>query len=94
MLAIPRWAWLLAALSGVLQTLCFPSPSLSALSWVALAPLLAAIVQGEGGGRARTPRQAFLLGYLSGVVWYAGSCYWIYHLMKVYGGLSSPVAGW
>ncbi|MGH9493295.1 MAG: apolipoprotein N-acyltransferase, partial [Terriglobales bacterium] len=92
MRGIPRSAWLLAALSGVLQALCFPSPSISALSWVALAPLLAALVRANEKGSARTPGQAFLLGYLSGVVWYAGSCYWIYHVMHVYGGLSAPVA--
>ncbi|MGH9670156.1 MAG: apolipoprotein N-acyltransferase, partial [Terriglobales bacterium] len=92
MRGIPRSAWLLAALSGVLQALCFPSPSISALSWVALAPLLAALVRANEKGSARTPGQAFLLGYLSGVVWYAASCYWIYHVMHAYGGLSAPVA--
>ena len=97
MRGIPRSRWLLAALSGVLQALIFPSPSVSALSWVALAPLLVAILQkeDEGRGSAPTPRPAaagFLLGYASGVLWYAGSCYWIYHVMHAYGGLSSPVA--
>ena len=92
MRSIPRSAWLLAALSGVLQALIFPSPSVSALSWVALAPLLAAILQDDGQAGARPPRQAFLLAYLSGVVWYAGSCYWVYHVMHSYGGLSAPVA--
>jgi len=89
---IPRRAWLLAALSGVLQALIFPSPSISALSWVALAPLLVAVLTDHGRGNAGTPRQAFLLGWLSGVVWYAGSCYWVYHVMHAYGGLASPVA--
>lgn len=94
MRSIPRSAWLLAALSGVLQALIFPSPAISALSWVALAPLLVAILQkqGNGQGSAPSPKAGFLLGYVSGVVWYAGSCYWIYHVMHAYGGLSAPVA--
>jgi apolipoprotein N-acyltransferase len=89
---IPRSAWLWAALSGVLQALCFPSPSLSALSWVALAPLLVALVRTNWQGSAPSPKAGFALGYLSGVVWYAGSCYWIYHVMHAYGGLAAPVA--
>lgn len=92
MRSIPRSAWLLAALSGVLQALCFPTPAISALSWVALAPLLAAVVRPDAKGNPRTSGQAFLLGYLSGVLWYAASCYWVYHVMHVYGGLSAPVA--
>lgn len=97
MRGISRSAWLLAALSGVLQALIFPSPAISALSWVALAPLLVAILrkEGDGQGSAPSPQPAaagFLLGYASGVVWYAGSCYWIYHVMHTYGGLSAPVA--
>lgn len=95
MRGIPRSAWLLAALSGVLQTLIFPSPSLYFLSWVALAPLLLALVSNREQGSQRGElswRQGFLLGYLSGVVWYAGGCYWVYHLMREYGGLAAPVA--
>lgn len=83
---------MLAALSGVLQALIFPSPSITALSWVALAPLLVAVLQDDGKGKARPATAGFLLGYLSGVVWYLGSCYWIYHVMHSYGGLSAPVA--
>ncbi|MGH9581185.1 MAG: apolipoprotein N-acyltransferase, partial [Terriglobales bacterium] len=92
-------AWALAAASGVLQTLIFPQPSLTFLSWVALAPLLVALVpEGALGAgqqantRAPTPLQGFLLGYGSGVVWYAGTCYWVFHVMNHYGGLSAPVA--
>jgi apolipoprotein N-acyltransferase len=89
---IPRSAWLWAALSGVLQALIFPSPSVSWLSWVALAPLLVALVRTNGQGSAPSPKAGFALGYQSGVVWYAGSCYWVYHVMHAYGGLSAPVA--
>lgn len=102
------WQWLLAIISGTLQVLIFPSPSIFALSWIALVPLLVAILRpGIGEGRhghgelldrsgrslnATTSLQGFLLGYVSGIVWYAGSCYWIYHVMHVYGGLNAPAA--
>src|SRR5258708_28605205 len=36
--------------------------------------------------------QAFLLAYASGILWYAGTCYWIYDTMHQYGGLSAPLA--
>jgi apolipoprotein N-acyltransferase len=97
--ALPLRAWLLAVASGVLQVLVFPSPSIYALCWIALTPLLIAILgpvasrQGifDRQGRnltAISTWQGFLLGYCSGVVWYAGSCFWVYHVMHVYGGLS------
>ena len=34
-----------------------------------------------------TAWQGFLLGYLSGVIWYLGSCYWVFHVMHYYGNL-------
>ena len=42
--------------------------------------------------RAAKPAQAFLLAYASGILWYAGTCYWIYNTMHQYGGLSAPLA--
>lgn len=39
-----------------------------------------------------TTWQGFLLGYLAGIVWYAGSCFWVFNVMHVYGGLSPPTA--
>jgi len=99
--------WLLAITSGILQVLIFPSPSFYVLSWIALAPLLLAILLPRSGSNSNsgvlldglgrdlttaTPWQGFLLGYVSGFVWYAGSCFWIYNVMHNYGGLDGPVA--
>ncbi len=95
--------WLLALSSGILQVLIFPSPAIFALSWIALAPLLVAILQPRSGngdlldslGRnlnATTPWQGFLLAYLGGVLWYAGTCYWVFHTMRLYGGLDTAAA--
>ena len=102
MFGIERSAWLLALLSAILQIVIFPLPNLYVLSWVALAPLLVALLRAR---RRRTlelqgvmkllparPAQAFLLAYVSGILWYGGSCYWVYSTMKQYGGIGSPGA--
>jgi apolipoprotein N-acyltransferase len=39
------------------------------------------------------PLQGFLLGYVCGMVWYAGTCYWVFATMKQYGGLNIFAAG-
>ena len=49
--AIPWQAWSLAILSGVLQVLAFPIPNLNWLCWIALAPLLVAILHARRMGR-------------------------------------------
>ena len=39
-------------------------------------------------GNSSDPRQhgkAFWLGYVSGVIWYLGSSYWVFYVMHVYG---------
>jgi apolipoprotein N-acyltransferase len=95
-------AWLLVLLSSVLQVLIFPLAGLYVLSWVAFAPLIVAVlrarpagaleIEGSANLQAATPGQAFLLAYASGILWYAGTCYWIYDTMHDHGGLSAPVA--
>jgi apolipoprotein N-acyltransferase len=95
-------AWLLVGLSSLLQILIFPLPGLYILSWVAFAPLIVAVLRARPVGaleiagsvnlEAAKPMQAFLLAYLSGILWYAGTCYWIYDTMHQYGGLSAPFA--
>jgi apolipoprotein N-acyltransferase len=93
---------LLAIFSGLLQVLIFPNPSWTWLSWIALTPLIYVLLACPkmqiimAGDSPETPavsaRQGFWLGYLSGIAWYAGSCYWVYRVMHLYGGLSSPVS--
>jgi apolipoprotein N-acyltransferase len=95
-------AWLLVGISAVLQVLIFPLPGLYVLSWVALAPLIIALLRARPAGeleiagalrlRSASPAQGFLLSYVCGILWYAGTCYWIYDTMRQYGGLSAPVA--
>jgi apolipoprotein N-acyltransferase len=95
---IPVQAWALALLSSGLQILIFPKPSFFFLCWVAMVPLLYALLRGRGGeselvdseGRSLRPftlLQGFLVAWVSGVVWYVGTCYWIYPVMHGYGNL-------
>ena len=95
-------AWLLVAASAVLQALIFPLPGIYVLSWIALAPLIVALLRARPAGelqiagavrlRPATPLQGFLLGYVCGILWYAATCYWIYDTMRHFGGLSMPEA--
>jgi apolipoprotein N-acyltransferase len=97
-------AWIFACLSGVLQVLIFPNFSIYLLSWVALAPLIYAILKCReqdlmmvlaDGGQFLAPAtawQGFLLGYVCGVIWYLGSCSWIFHVMHVYGGIGTAMS--
>jgi len=95
-------AWLLVVLSAILQVLIFPLPGVYVLSWLALAPLIVALLRARPAGELEvtgsvrlqpaSPVQGFLLGYICGILWYAGTCYWIYDTMRQYGGLSAPAA--
>ena len=95
-LGVDASAWLLAALSGVLQVLIYPTANLTFLCWIAFAPLLVALMRARptaaGGLRPATVPQAFGLVYLAGLIYSFGTCYWIYHVMNSYGDLSAPVA--
>ena len=97
-------AWIFACLSGVLQVLIFPNFAIYLLSWVALAPLIYAILKCRDqdivmvladGGQFLAPAtagQGFLLGYACGIIWYLGSCSWIFHVMHFYGGIGTPLS--
>jgi apolipoprotein N-acyltransferase len=97
-------AWGLVLLSAVLQVVIFPLPGIYGLAWVAVAPLLAAVLRAraseslqldlDGQGRLlpATVWQGFVLGYACGILWFAGTCYWIFDVMHRYGGLPVPMA--
>ena len=105
---IPSSAWWLVLFSAGLQIVIFPLPNLYWLGWVAVTPLLIAILRArkpktsplqlelQGKVQARllpaTALQGFLLGYLCGILWFAGTCYWIFDTMHRYGGLPIPMA--
>lgn len=95
-------AWLLALLSAGLQILVFPLPNLYFLGWAAVAPLMIALLRAREPDTLQLlagvkllpakPVQAFLLAYACGVLWYAGTCYWIYNTMRQYGGVGTFAA--
>ena len=95
-------AWLLVLLSAGLQIVIFPLPDLYFLGWVAMAPLLIALLRAREPDTLQLlagvkllparPGQAFLLAYACGFLWYAGTCYWIYNTMRQYGGVGAPAA--
>jgi apolipoprotein N-acyltransferase len=87
----------MAVLSGILQILPFPiaGPTplwRTAFCWIALLPLLWALLGNAKTGNPLTLRQAATLGYACGIIWYLGNCYWIYQTMYLYGGLAKPIA--
>ena len=89
------WSYILA--SALLQIFMFPvagplHPWSSALGWIALTPLIAALLLPSRLGKPLTPFESAKVGYLVGVLWYLGSCYWIYQTMNLYGGLAIPVS--
>jgi apolipoprotein N-acyltransferase len=92
-------AWLLSLLSAFLQVLIFPLPGFYVLCWIALAPLLVALLRSRSPEALHLdtagihllparPWQGFLLGYICGIVWYGGTCYWVFDTMRQYGGLN------
>jgi apolipoprotein N-acyltransferase len=94
---IPLRLWFMAVLSGILQVLPFPiaGPTplwRTAFCWVALLPLLWALLSRDKTGNPLSLKQGAALGYLCGFVWYLGNCYWIYQTMYLYGGLAKPIA--
>jgi apolipoprotein N-acyltransferase len=105
-LNIHRRAWGLTLVSAALQVVIFPLPGIYGLAWVAVAPLLVAILRARApetlqlqlqlNGQARllpaTPWQGFVLGYVCGILWFAGVCYWVFDTMHRYGGMPIPAA--
>ncbi len=72
----------LAATSGLLLVFTFPSFDLAPLAWIALVPLLLVCADEERAGRR------FFRGWLAGVVFFLGTCYWCYGVMHHYGKLT------
>jgi apolipoprotein N-acyltransferase len=77
----------LALASGLFLVLIFPRFNLTWLAPVALAPLLVAVM------REVSLRRRFLLGYLTGLVYWFGVNYWIQFVLSYHGG-TGDIAGW
>ncbi len=84
----------LSLFSACLLILSFPKYNLEFLAWIALVPLFWAL-------RSVRPARAFLLAYLTGVIFWLGSIYWLMHvtpagmiLLSLYLALFFGVFGW
>lgn len=63
----------LCGLSSALLVVSFPKTDFSFLGWMALIPLMSAL-------DAKTFRQAFGLSYLSGILFFGGTLFWVIHV--------------
>jgi len=88
---------LLALLSGFLLNLPFPiaaplPPWRAAFGWIALIPLLYALLAPGSAAHPRYLRRSTLAAYLGGVFWYTLNSYWIYQTMHLYAGVAAAGA--
>ncbi|HTW47992.1 MAG TPA: apolipoprotein N-acyltransferase [Acidobacteriaceae bacterium] len=79
----------LGLISAVLLDFCFPvagpMPRWHAfIAWIALVPLLYALLHSRAAAHPCYLRRAALIAWLSGVLWYALNCYWVYQTMLYY----------
>src|SRR5438309_9990586 len=71
----------LAIASALLLVVSFPDFNLWWLAWIGLVPLFAIVAQAPKAGRA------FFLGWLWGIVFFFGTCWWLTYPMIHYGHL-------
>jgi apolipoprotein N-acyltransferase len=79
--------YLLAVLSAALLILTFPRFHITWFAPVALTPLLVAVAK-----ETRTWRR-FFLGWIAGMVFWFGVCYWIQYTLAFYGDVGQ-ILGW
>jgi apolipoprotein N-acyltransferase len=78
---------LLAVFSAILLVLAFPDFEFWWLAWVALAPLFWAIEREK-----KSVVKSFFLGWLWGVTFFFGTCWWLAYAPTHYGGLPAPAS--
>lgn len=70
----------LAAFSGILLAVAFPTPDLHLLAWIALLPLFFAL-------RGQSVKNGFRLGGITGLLYFAGTVHWVTNSVHFYGGI-------
>lgn len=78
---------LLAVLSAILLTLAFPDFDWWFLAWFALVPLFYAVEREK-----ESVVKSFVLGWIFGTLFFAGSCWWLTFSFTTYGGIPAPIA--
>jgi len=76
---------ILSIISGLMLVLAFPPFDLFPVAWIALVPLLIAIWD-------KSARVSFLIGMLTGLVYFLGTIYWVFHSMYFYGYIAAPLS--
>ncbi|MEQ1757857.1 MAG: apolipoprotein N-acyltransferase [Vicinamibacterales bacterium] len=87
--------YFLALVSGALLALSFPRYGHPAFGWVALVPLLLAVSGWNGRPgplRGSSPRRAFQLGLVAGLVYFIGTVYWTGTVVATFGEVPTPIA--
>jgi len=77
----------MAVLSSLLLILAFPNFNLWVLAWIGVVPLMLAV--------ARSPQmqvRAFLLGWITGTIFFYGTCYWLTYSMIRYGHIPAVIS--
>lgn len=88
----------LTILSAIMLDLPFPiagplPPWRAIFAWVALIPLLYALLKPANVAAKNYLWRSALAAYLCGIVWYVLNCYWIYNTMTEYAAGVSPAGG-
>ena len=78
----------LSIASGALLALSYPKFGHPAFGWVALTPLIIALLSPG----VRSARSAFGRGLLAGAIYFSGTLYWLVETMTTFGGLGLPIA--
>lgn len=78
-----RWAFAVAA--GAMLALAFPKWSIAALAFVALGPLVCAIVASRGIG------SAFFVGWIALTTTWLINVRWVVDVMQIHGGIPLPI---
>src|ERR1041385_3433606 len=69
--------------SALLTVLAFPNFDLWFLAWLGLAPFLLVVA------RAKTATRAFVAGWLWGIIFFYGTCWWLTYPMIHFAGISA-----
>ncbi len=77
---LKRYDIILAIISGLLLIPGFPPFDLYPVAWIAIVPLLFSL-------RGKNVRTSFLLGTLTGFVFFLGTIYWVFNSIYYYGNI-------
>lgn len=83
MASVPKTRFLLAVVAGLAWTVSFPKPGLAGVAWIVPGIVLASAL-------GSSSKQSFLLGYITGIVHYLTSLYWLLYNPFPWGA----AAGW